>query len=458
MSSPVTADAVVLAHGLAGGRDVPISLTQAVVGAGAAVLLSFLIAAMLWKRSVLRGSAAGRPVPVRLERLLDARATRIGLRAFGMAGAIYFVVAAGYGSPDPLVNPAPGIVYVFFWVGLIPLSLLFGPVWRLLNPLRTLHLLIAWLAGLRAEQGPVPLPRWIGYWPAAAGLFAFTWLELVAPAGEQPRVLLLFFAGYAIVHLVAAAVFGSRWFDRADAFEAYSTLTGRLAPIGRRGDGRIVVRNPFDGLDSIRMAPGLVALVCVWLGSTAYDGFTRSGAWRTMLREGVEAGVVPFNVDGVRTIGFVTIIGLAGALFVACTVLASRIGSGRRGGIGAGAWPAQFAHSLVPIAIGYTLAHYFSLVVFAGQRTVALSSDPLDNGADLFGTAGFQPDYLLLSDTEIATVQVAAVVVGHILGVIAAHDRAARLFGHRQAVAGQVPLLALMLAYTTGGLSLLFAT
>ena len=444
---------VVLAHGMSGGRQVPIPLGYAVAGAGLAVLLSFVIAAMLWKHSVLRGDAAGLPVPHGLQRVLDATGTRAVLRALGLAGTVFWIVAAGYGSSDALVNPAPGIVYVFFWVGLIPLSLLFGPVWRLLNPLRTVHLLIAWIGGTPAHKGLVALPRWIGYWPAAAGLLAFTWLELVAPAGDQPRVLLQFFAVYGIGHLLAASLFGSAWFDHADAFEAYSTLAGRLAPIGRRTDGRLVLRNPFDGLDTVREAPGLVGLVCVWLGSTAYDGFTRSGAWRTILRKGVDAGVVPFDIDGVRTIGFLTVIGLAGVLFVVCTALAARVaGSGWRG------TPVLFAHSLVPIAIGYTIAHYFSLVVFAGQRTIALTSDPLDNGANLFGTANLQPDYTLLSTMEIGIVQVAAVVLGHILGVIAAHDRAARLFGHRRAVAGQLPLMTLMLAYTTGGLSLLFAS
>jgi hypothetical protein len=101
----------------------------------------------------------------------------------------------------------------------------------------------------------------------------------VAPASDQPRVLLLFFLVYGVVHLVASALFGAAWFDRADAFEAYSSLAGRLAPLGRRDDGRLVWRNPFDGLDGLRLEPGLVAVVCVWLGSTAYDGFSRSVVW-----------------------------------------------------------------------------------------------------------------------------------------------------------------------------------
>lgn len=437
-----------LAHGLSARQDLPIPLGFAVAGAGLAVLVSFVVMAVLWKRSRLRGDAAGRPLPNGVQRVLDAPVTRAALRGLGLAAAGFFVLTAAYGPPDPLVNPAPGLVYVFFWVGLVPLSLLFGPVWKLVNPLRTLHALIARIAGVPARDGMVELPAWIGYWPAALGLLAFTWLELVAPAADQPRVLLICFAGYAVVHLLAATVFGAAWFDRADAFEAYSTLAGRLAPVGRRADGRLALRNPFDGLDGVRLEPGLVAVVAVWLGSTAYDGFSRSVVWGAI----VQAAAFDLPVDAVKTIGFLLVIAVVAGLYVACTALATALGTtGRR------ALPQQFAHSLVPIAIGYTVAHYFSLLVFTGQRTLALMSDPLDTGADLIGTAGLQPDYSMPSATAIAVVQVGAVVLGHVLGVVAAHDRAARLFPRRQAVAGQVPLLVLMVGYTVGGLSLLFA-
>ena len=67
-------------------------------------------------------------------------------------------------------------------------------------------------------------------------------------------------------------------------------------------------------------------------------------------------------------------------------------------------------------------------------------------------------NYTILSARTIALVQVVAIVLGHIIGVIAAHDRAVRLFPPRQAVAGQVPLLILMIGYTIGGLLLLFGS
>ncbi len=65
----------------------------------------------------------------------------------------------------------------------------------------------------------------------------------------------------------------------------------------------------------------------------------------------------------------------------------------------------RFVHSLVPIAIGYTVAHYFSLFVFQGQAGYILASDPLSQGDDLFGTSDWQIVYTVVSTAAIALVQ-----------------------------------------------------
>ncbi len=48
-------------------------------------------------------------------------------------------------------------------------------------------------------------------------------------------------------------------------------------------------------------------------------------------------------------------------------------------------------------------------------------------------------------------------MLGHVLGVIAAHDRAMRILPPRHQLTGQLPLLFAMIAFTAGGLYLLFA-
>jgi hypothetical protein len=115
-------------------------------------------------------------------------------------------------------------------------------------------------------------------------------------------------------------------------------------------------------------------------------------------------------------------------------------------------------HSLVPILIGYTIAHYFSLFLFQGQAGYILASDPFDRGWDLFGTADWKINLLLVSTTAIAVVQVCSIVTGHVLGVVVAHDRAVATFPRRNTLRGQYPLLVTMVFYTLGGIALLLGT
>ncbi len=137
-------------------------------------------------------------------------------------------------------------------------------------------------------------------------------------------------------------------------------------------------------------------------------------------------------------------------------LLATRL-AGRRGMGEQGRTAGEIAHSIVPIAIGYILAHYFTLFLYEGQRTLALLSDPLMTGANWLGTAGWTIQSAFLTPAAVAMLQVTLIVIGHVLGTALAHDRALVLFPRRTAVAGQVPLLILMVVYTVTGLMLLFA-
>ncbi|MFD8744681.1 hypothetical protein [Streptomyces sp. NPDC059616] len=425
----------VLAHGIGAQHDLPLSPFYAFAGAFAALFVSFLALGLLWSASRFRGDRAGRPVPSALQRLADARPTRIALRALGLAAALYVTLQLLLGPDDPDRNPAAGAVYVLLWVGLVPASLLLGPVWRPVNPLRTVHLLVCRALGRDPAAGR-PLPAGLGLWPAAAGLLAFTWLELVAPDPASADALLVFLGGYAGVHLAGAARYGAGWFDRGDAFEVYSGLLARLSPLGRRpADRRLVFRSPFNGLDATPQAPGLVATVCVMLGSTAYDGFSDAPSWITTVQTS------SLGRTTTATLGLLGAVALVAALYTLCAG-AVRLISGQL------PHPlTAFAHSLVPIALGYLIAHYFTLFVTEGPRTVTVA----------LGADDPAPPDPPLGPGGVATLQVAAIVLGHVLGVIAAHDRSVRLFPSGRAVAGQLPLLVLMITYTIGGLSLLIA-
>jgi hypothetical protein len=381
-----------------------------------------------------------------VERALDSGLTRGALRALGLLATSYVVLAMVFGKDDAL-NPTAATVYVLFWVGVPLLSLLLGPVWRLINPIRTLHLMLARVMRADPIAGLSPLPRWLGYWPAALSLLSFVWLELVPRESNTTLpTLRLYFACYLAVHLFAATYFGSRWFDRGDGFEVFSTLLGRLSVFGRRGDGRLVVRNPLDGVAGIAKAPGLFAVVGVLLGSTVFDSLSAHLAWVDF----VATGPLPPRVTS--TLGLVVAVAVVTAAFTGASALTG-LGAGRRPLETAG----EFAHTIVPIVAGYFIAHYWSLLVIVGQQAVVQLSDPLGTGANWLGTGGRAASMALAGATTTAVIQVSAVVVGHVVGVVLAHDRAVALLPRRHAVIGQIPLLVLMVAYTVTGLVLLFA-
>jgi hypothetical protein len=377
----------------------------------------------------------------------------VALAALGLLLAAATVVVAAFGPNSSQRNPAPTWVYVWFWVGLVLASLLLGPVWKLLNPLRTLAAGLARLAGDPDQRGTRPLPARLGYWPAAAGLAAFTWLELVYPYRDEPFTLLVFFIAYGTVQLGAAFAYGQAWFARGDAFEVYSTLLGRLSPIGRRADGRLALRNPLAGLAGLRAEPGLVAVVCVLLGSTAFDGLSRTQWWGDL---NLTASLTGSTLLG--TAGLAATIAVVAATYTIATRTSRPDRAAEPAPDGGDRLDRRFVHSLVPILVGYTVAHYFSLFVFQGQAGYILASDPFAAGWDLFGTADWKVNLLLVSTSAIALIQVAAIVAGHVLGVVAAHDRAVATFRGRDQLRGQYLLLATMVLYTMSGIALLVGT
>lgn len=431
------------AHGLGGGSDLPIPANFAILGGTAALVVSFAVLLLAWRRSVLEDGTRQVLVPERFAAVLDGTAFAITLRVLGFLVFGFTAYAAVLG-PDLLSNPTFGVFYVWLWVGIVPASLLFGRFYRAISPARTLHLVVARLTGSDPGRGVLELPRWVGYWPAAVGLFAFVWLELVYPLSTYLGPVRLWFVVYLAAMLVGGALFGDRWLERADPFEVYSTLLAHLSVWGRDEQGRLVVTSPLRNLTRIEPAPGLVATVAVLLGSTAWDSYRESPTW-VRFNQTISQ---PTLVDTGMLLGFAV---LVGGVFTLATGFLPREVEDRR------LVPRRMAHSVVPIVVGYMVAHYLTFFVEVGQRTLAQMSDPMVTGANLFGTADLQINYWLSEHpTFLATVKVLAIVTGHVVGVVAAHDRALRLLPARLHVTGQLGLLAVMVLYTFGGLYLLF--
>ena len=187
---------------------------------------------------------------------------RVCLQAAGLValGVTLLVLWAGPSSVGS--NPAPTWVYVWFWVGMVPVSILFGDVYRHVNPLRSIAALVAAIIGATDRSSRVERLR---YWPAVVGLGTFLVLETVSQEGDWPRVIAGFVSLYAVVNIAAGVWFGPRWFDRCDGFAVYFSLVGSLSPFGRRGD---------ESVDK-----SLAAVVLTILGALVLDGLTHFSFW-----------------------------------------------------------------------------------------------------------------------------------------------------------------------------------
>jgi len=444
------------AHGISGSTDLPIPEWMFAWAAAIVLIASFVALGVLWPRPRLQ-----QPRLRRVATIPRGVRTLCGLIGVALYGLVVYAALAG--TSVPTANLAPTAIYVAFWVGIPLLSALLGDVFALFSPWRALYRWIAGAArrlrpGLAAE--PLAYPAWLGRWPAALGLAAFAWVELAYVDRDVPATLGALALAYGFVQVLGMSLFGERtWSDRADAFGVWFNLCSRISVWETRGR-ELCVRTPLSGLPRLEPLAGTVAVLVVLIGSTTFDGASNGVLW-------VE--VAPWLQDRFVDLGasltlaseLASSVGLALALaavagFYELGIRGMRTVDPRRD---AGELARSFVHTLAPIALAYAIAHYFSLLVFQGQALIYLASDPLGTGANLLGTANTQVDYTLISPTGIWYMQVAALVAGHVAGLVLAHDRALAAFpdDRRAALRSQYWLLTVMVGFTCLGLWLLSA-
>lgn len=434
---------MILAHGVGTRGDLPLPLWQFAWAAAAALVISFVALGALWSQPKLVAAADGRVLggvsaPVRVVARL-AQAISFALFVLVVAGALF-----GVDSPD--ANLAPVTIYVVVWIGLAVASALFGDVWRVVSPFETIG---AGVESLQRRLGrPVGQPdlasTTLGQWPAAVGIFAFLILELVHPAGDSPRIL-----GIGLVLYTAAMVFGvwhwgRGWLRDGEGFGVLFSLFAALSPLHVH-DGRLRVRAPLSGLTGVTVKTGTLAVILVTLGGTTFDGFAESEAWRDLVgRPDRWTGAFYLLVGLVVSIEVVGMLYAVGVRSVAAITATDHRDTAR--------W---FAPSLVPIVLGYAVAHYAQLLIDEVQTFTFLLSDPFGEGWNLFGTADGSIDFTVISPDVVAWIQALAIVVGHVAAVVVAHDTAVARFESRDATTSQYTMLFVMVLYSIAGLWLL---
>lgn len=420
-----------------------------IAGGAAAVALSFAV--MACTPSHYFASLAAHSVPV-------ARLPRwngILPSAAALAMAMLLVVAGFTATRDPLDNLLPLFVWTLWWVGLTFLVALAGNLWALLNPWRALYRIVAAIA----RVVPRTYPDGLGYWPAVLLLLAFAWFELVYPAPQDPERLAYAAIAYAVITLIGMLAYGEeRWLERGEAFSVFFRMVSWLSPFQMSPAGELRFGMPCRALIDVGRVPASgVAFVLVALASVSFDGLSRTFWWIAL------AGENPLEHPGraslvmLNTLGLLATAGALGSAYAVAVRLGSTFASdGRRAGPDYG----DYILAIVPIAFGYHFAHYLPTFLVDAQYAVRALADPFSLGWNLFGARDREVTASFLSHHDsvqvLWNVQVAGIVIAHVAAVFVAHVLALRRHARvGAALVSQIPMTALMVAYTIFGLWLL---
>ena len=474
------------AHGFGQRYDLPLPLALWIGGAASTVLLSFLIVAI-----AIRSNAF-----VAVPAQLDSGPRHLGNSvARGIAGfmarllavsALALVVVAGIvGDQIPTRNFAPTAIWIGWWIGFSYVSAFVGNVWSIVNPWAAVF---DWCEQLvsnstKPRTAMVNWPGWLGVWPATGLFLVFAWQELIWEGRTIPSRLAWLAIGCSVLTWTGMVLFGrTLWLTRADPFALAFSILSRFGPMEIRVEPTVcdacaargrtatdcredlncdacdrasqsrrrwLLRPPGAGLlHTEDVTHSLAIFVIVMLSTVTFDGVMATPFWQR-IENAMYVALPAFGgarLAIINTVGLLVFCGLFVALYRAVATCIAHY-SGNR--MTADTASRAFVLTLVPIAIAYLIAHYLSYFLIQGQLLIRLTSDPFGFGWDIFGTARFRPDIGIVGARFVWYTSLIAIVVGHVAAVWLAHIIALRrLSDPRLAIRSQIPMLALMVAYT----------
>jgi hypothetical protein len=471
-----------LAHGFGQRYDLPVPLWLWAAAAAAAVALSFAIIGLFVKASPgVRGYWRLNLLRSPLGRALASAPVRFATRLLSVGLLALVLVASLTGDQSPTRNIAPTFIWVAWWVGFAYLSALVGNLWAVVNPWAAIF---GWAEALLGSRRPARRnPAELGVWPAVGLFAAFAWVELIYTGRSIPAQLGRLTVVYSALTWTGMALFGrATWLRHGDPFATAFGVLARFAPTEIRVTSREACQRcelPCAGPDGAcqdcgecfdRAAPArrewnvrpfaagltntrdvsssMVVFVLLLLSTVTFDGFTATPAWAG-LEGALYTALAPLGDARLTVIGTLGLVAFP-LLFVLVYLAFARwmawMGDDQ---LTTGTVARLFVLSLVPIAIAYHLAHYFTYLLIQGQLLIRLASDPLGFGWNFFGTARFRPDIGIVGARAVWYTAVAAIVLGHVIAVYVAHVVALREFRDRRAaLRSQVPMLVLMVGYT----------
>jgi hypothetical protein len=461
----------VAAHAIGGTFQLPVPLWLYLAGAAVAVAASFVVTALVQRRAGQGPPYPTRPLPREL-----AVAGRWALRITGLAWW-YGAIAVGFLVGD--ISPLPAVLlWIGAWVGLPIAAVLLGNPWPSLSPFRTTYAALDWMArraGRHALDAGLPYPRGLARWPAVGLLAGAIWTELVLPGGEVAGTVAATMLAYTVLTLLGMGLVGQvAWLRNAELFEILLGWFGRIGPIGRRAVSRSLCEGCAEGCDPARcidcaecsvaaddgerrtvIRPWIVGLtdtrgagwsdatfILVALAGVTYDGVRETAFGATLLSTLLPPVQGLLGITGttfllVDTLAFGLVVGtFLAAFFLIAGITHAQVDASPRPSLGATA--GTYAATLLPIAAGYVIAHYLTLVIQGAVWLPSLLADPLMSLA---------PELDWIPVSLVWYLSVAAIVGGHVAAIVLAHRIALRDSPRRTVSAG-LPMVGLMIGYT----------
>jgi hypothetical protein len=465
------------AHGVGQSQDLPLPFWLYLFGAGAVVIISFVQIGLsvgeghtLYRYPRFNLLAIG---PLRA--VLTSRPLLQGLRLLSVA-LFFLVILSGFlGEQVMDDNLAPIFVWIIWWVGFGFFTAFVGNIWPLVNPWKILfewaERFARWVGVKRGIELNEPYPASWGIWPALVLYAGFIWAETVFKGSAIPANVALVAYLYSVLTWTGMVVFGKKtWLQRGDAFSVFFSILAKFAPTEVRvsdpqlckecsatcqtvqgecvdcydcfakaaaGDRQLNVRPWAVGLSSTEeVSLDRLGFVIFMLASVAYDSLADTSLWATLF------GTTFLS----KTLGLIALPLLFLAVYLWVIKLSQVFGLGyvpfRR-------LAAAYVYSLVPIAIAYQAAHYYTYLLIQGQTIIRLVSDPFGWGWNLFGTADYKPNAGFIDPNFVWYSQIVLIIAGHVIAIYLAHVGALRLLkAPRLAMRSQYPVLGLMVLYT----------
>ncbi|MDP4033091.1 MAG: hypothetical protein Q8P60_09630 [Pseudorhodobacter sp.] len=404
------------------------------------------------------GAAAHRLPPMRA-RMLWERPVFIPEAVSSYLAFLLFLglIGVGFlGSRDPMHNLLTLIFWTGVWVALPLASLMFGNLWRAVNPWTAMVRMARVLLG---RTGGIGLAR-LGHGPAVVGYLGFIWFEIISLAPDDPLVLAKVALVYWLVIFVLAVAEGEAWLQRGEFLTVYLGLIAKIAPFWLEIDGRRArLFAGWPGTQVLRMPPldpSAVIFITLVLAGLTFDGLHETFFWLGLTGQNPLEFVGRSAVMGVNTLGLLAVWAMTAAAVLGVFALARRLAR-HRGPFWTEAGPMML--SFLAIAAGYHGAHYLVTLLTSGQYTLAALNDPLFRGDAWLGLPPFYVSFGFLADrwlmTLIWNIQFAAILGAHVLAVVLGLHLSMRAGSVR--LLAHLPMTALMVGYTVLGLWLLAA-